>query len=76
MTFVPPSDTEFIRSLIPVLKRSKPKRWKSPNGKRLYEWDGLHGELEVYNGRGEHLGVVDVDGRHIKDAKPGRCIDV
>jgi hypothetical protein len=28
------------------------RRWRSHGGRRLYEWDGTHGEVEVYNGRG------------------------
>lgn len=53
------------------------KRWRSPDGKRLLTWDGLHGEIEVYNLRGEHLGVLDaVTGMLIKLARKGRSIDV
>ena len=25
------------------------KRWRSEDGKRLYTWDSLHGEIEVYD---------------------------
>jgi hypothetical protein len=53
------------------------KRWKSADGKRLYTWDSLHGEVEVFTARGKHLGAVDpVTGKLIKDAVPGRKIDV
>ncbi|WP_133680532.1 colicin E3/pyocin S6 family cytotoxin [Paludibacterium purpuratum] len=53
------------------------RRWRSPDGERLYTWDSLHGEIEVYNKRGRHLGVVDpVTGNLIKDAVRGRKIDV
>ena len=53
------------------------QRWRSEDGKRLYTWDALHGEVEVFNGRGRHLGAVDsVTGRLIKDAVRGRIIDV
>jgi len=52
------------------------KRWMSDKGKRLYEWDSLHGEIEVYNKRGHHLGVMDSTGKYIKPAVKGRCIDV
>jgi len=53
------------------------RRWRSHGGRRLYEWDGLHGEVEVYNGRGHHLGALDpVTGAWIKEAVPGRTIDV
>lgn len=51
--------------------------WSSDRGQRLYTWDSLHGEVEVFNGRGKHLGVRHaVDGDWIKDAVPGRSIDV
>lgn len=52
------------------------KRWKSSDGKRLYTWDWFHGEIEVYNKRGKHLGAYDCNGKLIKEAKNGRKIDV
>jgi hypothetical protein len=52
------------------------KRWRSEDGKRLYTWDSLHGEIEVFNSRGCHLGVLDPDGNFIKEAVKGRKIDV
>jgi hypothetical protein len=43
----------------------------------LYTWDALHGEVEVFNARGKHLGVIDAkSGDWIKVAVPGRKIDV
>jgi hypothetical protein len=53
------------------------RRWRSPDGKTLYTWDSLHGEIEVYNRRGRHLGAIDaVSGAWIKRARRGRRIDV
>jgi len=53
------------------------KRWGSTCGQRLYTWDSYHGEIEVFNKRGRHLGVIDVtNGNQIKDAVKGRKIDV
>lgn len=53
------------------------RRWRSHAGKRLYTWDGLHGEVEVFNGRGKHLGVQDaITGDWIGEAVNGRKIDV
>ena len=43
---------------------------------KLYTWDGLHGEIEVYDKRGYHLMVLDPDGNKIKDAVRGRKINV
>jgi Cytotoxic len=53
------------------------RRWRSKDGTRLYTWDSLHGEIEVFNRRGKHLGVVDpVRGLQTKDAVKGRTINV
>lgn len=53
------------------------RRWRSKDGKRIYTWDGLHGEVEVYNSRGKHLGAVDpTTGELLKPAVRGRTIDV
>ena len=43
----------------------------------MFTWDELHGEVEVFNLRGRHLGAMDPLSRDlIKDAVPGRRIDV
>ena len=53
------------------------RRWRSPDRKRLYTWDSLHGEIEVFNKRGYHLGSIDaVTGAWLKPARRGRRIDV
>ena len=52
------------------------KRWRSQDSKRLYTWDSLHGEIEVFNKRGKHLGVLDPEGNHKKEAVKGRTIYV
>ena len=45
--------------------------------KRYYEWDGLHGEIEMYDRKGKHLGVLDpMTGEVIKPAVKGRKIDL
>jgi hypothetical protein len=57
--------------------RNGQQRWRDPDGRRLYTWDSLHGEIEVWNARGRHLGSLDaVTGKLIKDAVRGRRIDV
>lgn len=59
------------------LSRTGPPRWRSPSGDRLYEWDPLHGHVEVYDRRGFHRGVADpVTGAIVKAAIRGRRIDV
>lgn len=51
-------------------------RWRDRQG-NIYTYDGLHGEVEVFNRRGKHMAVVDiVNGRRIKPAVAGRKIDV
>nr|VFJ74581.1 MAG: Cytotoxic [Candidatus Kentron sp. FW] len=53
------------------------KRWRSKDGQRLFTWDSRHGEIEVFNKRGRHLGVIEpVQGRFIKGPAKGRKIDV
>ncbi|MFL5282558.1 MAG: colicin E3/pyocin S6 family cytotoxin [Rhodopila sp.] len=53
------------------------RRWRSRRDNLLYTWDSLHGEVEVYNSRGEHRGVLDaVTGEEIKPARRGRTIRV
>lgn len=53
------------------------RRWRNRDGTRLYTWDYLHGEIEVFDRRGHHLGVIDaVSGVPIKPAVKGRTIDV
>lgn len=51
--------------------------WVSPDKSRYFTWDSLHGEIEVFNKRGWHLGSLDaVSGEFIKDAVKGRKINV
>ena len=53
------------------------QRWRSKDHARLYTWDSLHGEIEIFNRRGRHLGVGEaVECQLIKPAVKGRKIDV
>ena len=52
------------------------KTWWDAEAQRYYQWDAFHGEIEVYNARGKHIGVMDVTGREIKDSVRGRKINV
>jgi Cytotoxic len=73
----PPRDSAFLNGLVRVPRQGGPQRWRSVDGQRIYEWDSLHGELEVYTRRGYHLGALDPhSGAMIKDARRGRRIDV
>jgi hypothetical protein len=51
--------------------------WRSKDGKHYYTWDSRHGEIEVFDVRGRHLGSVDArDGRLLKEAVPGRRLEI
>jgi hypothetical protein len=52
------------------------KVWKCARTGRLFTWDSLHGEIEVFDRQGYHLGVMDAKGRLTKQAKKGRKLDV
>lgn len=66
----------YLNDCIPIGAINGQKRWKSKDGKRLYTWDTLHGEIEVFNIRGRHLGALNLEGIFIKEAVRGRKIDV
>jgi hypothetical protein len=71
-----PVDSPFLDSMERVRRRGA-MRWRDPGGEYFYEWDDLHGEVEVYDRRGNHRGVADpVSGEIIKPAIKGRRIDV
>ncbi|NOQ34701.1 MAG: hypothetical protein GQ569_02265 [Methylococcaceae bacterium] len=51
------------------------KVYKDEKENLYYTWDSLHGEIEVFNKRGRHLGVADpITGKLIKPAVKGRKI--
>ncbi|RYE30657.1 MAG: hypothetical protein EOP42_11845 [Sphingobacteriaceae bacterium] len=76
MSGKPIPDFSFLDDCIFLSTFSGNKRWKSKDGSRLFTWDSLHGEIEVFNKRGKHLGVLSPYGNLIKPAKKGRTIDV
>lgn len=44
---------------------------------RYYSWDEFHGEIEVFDKFGNHLGALDaISGEKIKRAKKGRRLHV
>jgi hypothetical protein len=48
---------------------------KQDSDGNYYKYDRLHGEVEKFNSRGDHLGALDpISGKKIKDAVPGRNI--
>ncbi len=53
------------------------RRWRSIDGRLLYTWDSLHGEIEVFDKRGQHVSVLDArTGAVIKPRRKGRGIRV
>jgi len=54
----------------------KRERWIDSKGRRIYEWDSQHGELETYRvSDGEHLDSVNhTTGEMLKPAVKGRNI--
>lgn len=64
-----------LDGLVVVGVEANRKVYKDKSENRYYTWDSLHGEIEVFNKRGMHLGVVDpVTGIVIKPAVRGRGI--
>jgi hypothetical protein len=67
---------KFLKGLKPIKAKSQRRRWRGPK-KQTYEEDTQHGELEKYNRRGKHLGVVDPEtGEIIKGPVKGRSIEM
>ncbi|MFF4415067.1 DNRLRE domain-containing protein [Streptosporangium sp. NPDC001559] len=63
----------------PTWKSLKPYRGKTKtDGKgKYYEWDYTHGDIEVYDKKGRHLGSADpVEGKIYKPAVSGRKISL
>lgn len=76
MSYAPPPSKGFEHlRLRKVRDRTHRKRWKDSDGK-IYEWDGFHCELEVYDQRGRHLGAINpATGEFVKAAKEGRTTE-
>lgn len=57
---------------------SKKKTWTNKKRSRYYQWDELHGEVEVYNKRGKHLGAMEDPSVNVitKPRDKSRTIDV
>lgn len=66
----------FLDNCVYIGVFNNQKRWKNEKSDRIYTWDSLHGEIEVFNKRGYHLGVLFPDGQFKKNAVKGRRIDV
>jgi RHS repeat-associated protein len=68
-----PGKGKFWEGLEP--HQGKTRRSGEGRDRRYYEQDRTHGDVEVYNRRGEHLGSADSNtGQMIKPPVPGRTI--
>ena len=75
MAYVPKPKNSFLNrfSFYKVIDGRKVYRGED----RYYSWDELHGEIEVFNKTGYHLGSIDaVSGERRKDAVKGRRINL
>lgn len=85
-SYHPEPEVEEIKGLgeLKPSKKKTPKqggagkraRWIGDKGRKIYEWDSQHGELEGYRASdGEHLGAFDPKtGKQLKPADPKRNI--
>jgi len=68
--------TNCSKSESPVWKDAHPFKGqykRNAKGDEIYKWDYTHNEIEVFNNRGQHVGVKDpLTGLKIKNAVPGR----
>jgi hypothetical protein len=74
---IPIPNPSFLDQCIRLKTINGERRWGNTSNDRIYTWDSLHGEIEVYNARGVHIGVIDaLKGLPVKAAVKGRRIDV
>jgi len=74
---VPRPNPSYLDQLVRMGFKNGNQLWRSHCGRRYYTWDSLHGEIEVFNSRGRHLGAADsITGALIKPPVKGRRLDV
>jgi RHS repeat-associated protein len=70
------SSKDFWKKLKPFRGKTKTNGLQG-KAKRFFEWDHTHGDVEVYDSRGQHLGSANPDtGEMTKPAVPGRRIEI
>lgn len=70
-------NSQFFKNLIPIGKRNGRSTYKNINEDYYYQWDSLHGEWQVYNKKGRHIGVLnEIGNKKIKNAKKSRKINI
>lgn len=77
MSYKPLESPNYLDNCIYWKVVSGRKVYRDADKTRLYTWDELHGEIEIFNNRGRHLGSADpITGEVIKEAVKGRRLDV
>lgn len=74
-SLIPYSPPSFLEHYLILSKRIDGKKtWKSKDGKRPYQWDSQHGDVEIYSAKnGVHLGCADKEtGKVTKPPVKGR----
>lgn len=74
MAYVPKPSSSYLDKLEKYHVIDGKKTYRDND--KYYQWDSLHGEIEVYDKRGYHIMVLDPQGNYIKDAVRGRKINV
>ena len=69
---------ECTTATSPIWRALNPWRGKTKtDGSRYFQWDYTHNNIEVYNRRGQHIGIMDpVTGAMIGPRVVGRTINV
>ena len=77
MSGIPKPKPCFLDEQIKYGVRGGRQVWSSFDQSRFYTWDSLHGEIEVFNKRGWHIGALDaMTGKFIKPPVKGRKLNV
>lgn len=71
---IPKPQPCFLDELLKAYIENNRQVYKNYKGNRFYTWDSLHGEIEVFDRRGIHFGVMNANGEFIGEAIPGRKI--
>ena len=80
--YVPPPEDDVLPAF-PNAERVRAKTWfaggkrrRWKDGKYIIEWDYRHGNVELYDLSGRHLGEYDPNtGEQVKPAVPSRTVE-
>ncbi|MCL2087465.1 MAG: colicin E3/pyocin S6 family cytotoxin [Oscillospiraceae bacterium] len=75
MPYIPRPKPCFLDTMVKAFVDGDTQVYKMND--KFYTWDGLHGEIEVFNKRGCQIMIYDANGNlKNKPFKKGRKIDV